>query len=565
MLSSLMIKDFVIIDEMRVDFENGFNVITGETGAGKSLIIGAILQISGARMDQSLIRKGADKAVIEAQFFVSNSSLRNEFDLDENGSGEIILTRELHANGKSLARINNRMVSNQILKTVASELVSVFGQHDKVKLFDDKEQLKILDGFVLPGNEALFEAVSMLSKRHKTLLSEKKALAFEDEASVEREKELIRYQMNDIDAVNLTEEDETIEEVFEKAKNAQSILENLTLCRFYLENEEERSVLQLLNLLIKTMDGISAYDKDYLAVLEKLEDLKYAFHDIRHFLDLQVDSFDRDPAMLFALEKRLDEINLLKKKYGPGLEDIQTFRVSLEEKLEALDSLHGRREALEEEIRRVEEEYFARAGELSRLRQAKALEISKEISRNLQDLNFKSAEFHIQFEPGDRIDVEGFDTIEFMVKINTGSDFAPLRKVASGGELSRVMLAIQESVAKAYHIPVLIFDEIDTGISGKAASAMAKKMYSVSLTHQLIVVTHLLQVALFGDHHYLIEKRDEGESTVTRLSLLDKDLRIDEVYRLISTDKESLELREEAKKMIESADETKLRITERKG
>lgn len=560
-----MIKDFVIIDEMRVDFENGFNVITGETGAGKSLIIGAILQISGARMDQSLIRKGADKAVIEAQFFVSNSSLKNEFDLDENGSGEVILTRELHTNGKSLAKINNRMVSNQILKNVASELISVFGQHDKVKLFDDREQLKILDGFVLPGKESLYEAVSNLSKRHKALLSEKKALAFEDEAAVEREKELILYQMNDIDSVHLTEEDESIEEAFEKVKHSQSILESLSLSRFYLENEEERSLLNLLNLLIKTMDGISAFDKDYVSLIEKLEDLKYAFLDIQHFLDVQIDSFDKDPALLFKLEKRLDEINLLKKKYGPGLEDIQKFRASLEEKLLALDSVHGRREALEEELRRVEEEYFAKAAELSQLRKAKALEISKEISQNLQDLNFKSAEFQIQFVSTERIDAEGSDTVEFMVKINTGSDFAPLRKVASGGELSRVMLAIQESVAKAYHIPVLIFDEIDTGISGKAASAMAKKMYSVSLTHQLIVVTHLLQVALFGDHHYLIEKKDEEESTVTRLSLLDKEHRIDEVYRLISTGEESVELKEEAKKMIENAEETKLRITAGKG
>lgn len=560
-----MIKDFVIIDEMRVDFENGFNVITGETGAGKSLIIGAILQISGARMDQSLIRKGADKAVIEAQFFVSNSSLKNEFDLDENGSGEMILTRELHTNGKSLAKINNRMVSNQILKNVASELISVFGQHDKVKLFDDREQLKILDGFVLPGKESLYEAVSNLSKRHKALLSEKKALAFEDEAAVEREKELILYQMNDIDSVHLTEEDESIEEAFEKVKHSQSILESLSLSRFYLENEEERSLLNLLNLLIKTMDGISAFDKDYVSLIEKLEDLKYAFLDIQHFLDVQIDSFDKDPALLFKLEKRLDEINLLKKKYGPGLEDIQKFRASLEEKLLALDSVHGRREALEEELRRVEEEYFAKAAELSQLRKAKALEISKEISQNLQDLNFKSAEFQIQFASTGRIDAEGSDRIEFMVKINTGSDFAPLRKVASGGELSRVMLAIQESVAKAYHIPVLIFDEIDTGISGKAASAMAKKMYSVSLTHQLIVVTHLLQVALFGDHHYLIEKKDEEESTVTRLSLLDKEHRIDEVYRLISTGEESVELKEEAKKMIKNAEETKLRITAGKG
>ncbi len=557
MLSRLIIKNFVIIDEIELDFEQGFNIITGETGAGKSLIIGAILQIAGNRMAQNLIKKDAEKAVIQAQFLIEHSIFKNEYGLDEDGAGELIISRELYKNGKSVAKVNGTMVSNQVLRFVSSELISIFGQNDKVKLFDDKEQLKILDSFVLPKNKQLFNEMAELAQRYKKLAIERENLKFTDNAAIERERELIEYQINDIDNTNLNEEDNFIEEKFTKAKNSMQIIDALSMASYHLDNEEKKSVLNLLASIINSINQVAIYDDEYIKLIESLEDIRYSLIDAKHFLDKQLENVGDDSNLVFELEKRLDEINLLKKKYGSNLAEIIAFREKLDERLIDLDSIHIQREKIEEEITKVEKMYFVKAEKISQLRQAKALEIAKDITENLKQLNFKAAQFKIDFKNTQKVEREGFDKISFMVKINAGSDFNELKKVASGGELSRIMLAIQESIAKEYNIPVLIFDEIDTGISGRSANALAKKLYKVSLSHQLIVVTHLLQVALYGDNHYLIEKFDKNNITETQFKKLNDNERVEEIYRLISLDNESEELKIESKRLIESTEETK--------
>ncbi len=560
MLSRLIIKNFVIIDEIELDFEHGFNVITGETGAGKSLIIGAILQIAGNRMTQNLIKKDAEKAIIQAQFFLNNSIFKDEYGLDENGAGELIIYRELHKSGKSVAKINGTMVSNQLLRSVSSELISVFGQNDKIKLFDDKEQLKILDSFVVPQNKPIYDEVNQLAKTYKNLMIEREKLIFSDNTAIERERELIEYQMNDIDNASLREEDNLIEEKFEKAKNSMQIIDALSMASYHLDNDEKKSVLNLLSSIINSINQVSIYDDEYTKVIENLEDIRYSLIDAKYFLDKQLENINDDPNEIFELEKRLDEINLLKKKYGSSLEEIIAFREKLDDRLNDLNSVHIRNEQLEEEIAKVEKLYFEKAKIISELRKEKAIEISNDISNNLKELNFKTAQFKIDFKNTEKVDMNGFDSIKFMVKINAGSDFSELKKVASGGELSRIMLAIQESIAKEYNIPVLIFDEIDTGISGRSANLLAKKLYKVSLSHQLIVVTHLLQVALYGDKHYLIEKFDKDNITKTHFKKLSIDERAEEIYRLISLDDDSEELKIESKRLIASTEEAKQEI-----
>ncbi len=552
-----MIKDFVIIDELEVDFENGFNVITGETGAGKSLIIGAILQVTGARMAQNLIKNGKDKSIIQAHFILNTSSLKGEYGLDDDGKGEIILSRELHRSGKSIAKINGMMVSNQILRSVSSELITVFGQNDKLKLFDEREQLKILDSFLLHKNKPLFDELESIADKYIGLKKKKEKLEFIDNSAIERERELLKYQINDIDDANLLDEDNYVEEKYQKAKNSKEIIEALSLASYSIDNDDEYSISRFINTSVSSIDSIVEYDEEYSKISEKLEDIKYNLIDIKSFLDREIENSSSEIAHLYELEKRLDTINLLKKKYGNSIEEIYEYRNELDKKLLELDSIEGESDRIDGELSAIKVEYMKKAEKLSKLRQDKAIEISKNITKALLELNFKSAEFKIDFQTKDKVDRTGIDEISFMVKINAGSEFDKLKTVASGGELSRVMLAIQEEIAKEYNIPILIFDEIDTGISGKAANALAKKLFKVSLSHQLIVVTHLLQVALYGEEHYLIEKCDENGITNTYLKKLDMEGRVSEVYRLISSEGEFEELKNEAKKLIENVDRIK--------
>ncbi len=560
MLSKLIIRDFVIIDEIELDFESGFNVITGETGSGKSLLVAAILQLAGARMENNLIKKGRDKAIIQGQFFLDSSIFRSEYGLDEEGGGEIIITRELHKSGKSVAKVNGLMVNNRVLKRISSELLSVFGQNDKMKVFDEKEQLLILDSFVLSKNNQIFSDIKNLSKIHKDLLSKKEELLFTDEAAIEREKELIEYQMSDIDRANLSDEDNLIEDEYRRAKNSVFIAESLSTCIQQIDGEDYSSILKNISSIVTAIHHISEFSDSYTEIIEKLEDMRYSLMDIKEHFNGDLGRLNDDPNYIYELEKRLDEVSLLKKKYGNSVEEILAFRKNLEDRLLDLDSVYIKREEIDREIESVEKSYFEKARILSDLRRKAADKISKDIARNLKALNFKTAEFKIHFENNEKIDSLGIDSVKFMLKINAGTDFDELKKIASGGELSRIMLAIQESIAKKYKIPVLIFDEIDAGISGRTGNALAKKLYSLSLNHQLIVVSHLLQVAIYGDNHYLIEKVDEGGFSKTKIEHLNKEKRIEEVYRLMSGEENSEDLRKEAGNLIKNTEKVKLEI-----
>lgn len=560
MLSRLIIENFIIIDRLEIDFAEGFNVLSGETGAGKSIVIGGLMQIIGARSSKELIRKGCELSFLQAFFDLKSSNLSGRFGLDENGAGELIISREINQNGKSYSKINGELVPLKLIKDISAEIISVFGQDDRALLFSDAEQLAILDAYIGKDAIELKQNVRDLAKSYKDILHSISTLEHVDMAAIERERDNIAFQIADIDAAQLCEADEDIEDRYNKAKNYKNIIENAAGAAYMLDNDDEGSAIKYLQMAADNLSASQKYDEYFVEILESIEDLRYRLIDLSSDLTRYINRLESDPEHLRDLEKRLDEVNSLKRKYGNSIDDINKFRSDLDDRLEDLADLGQRRESLNSALSDVLIEYEVAANKLSELRLSRSKTLSKDIQNSLMDLSFKNAEFKVFFSKRDSVNDLGCDKIEFMVKLNAGSDFAQLRKVASGGELSRIMLAIQEVLGNSYKTPIMVFDEIDTGVSGAAANAMAKKLYKVSKEHQVFCISHLLQVTLYADAHYLIEKNEANSKTNTSISLLDDDGRVAEVYRMLSVGEDLPSLKLDAAEMLESAQRQKNEI-----
>lgn len=561
MLKRLSIRDFILIEELDIDFMSGFHVLTGETGAGKSIIIGALMQLLGAKASKDLVRSGCTKSSLQASFDLEESTFVNLYGLDERGSGELIITKEILSTGKSITKVNGLMLSMRELKELSTHLVSAVGQDDKLKIYDTKEQLKVVDAFLSEDARLLLKKeVASLYAEFKKLESELEELKDLDERAIAREKDLIQYQISEIDEAELKKDDEDIETSYKKMKNSETILAGLGEASYLIDNGDEGGLSAMIQTVIKTLEGLASLEDRVEDSIEALKEVNYSLRDSYADLERIAASYQFEEADFMQLEKRLDLLNSLKKKYGNSLEEILAYREKLDERLLELDTLSKRRGVLEEEMLRLRERYADKAGLLSLERKKSCLDLSHEVSSSLKDLSFVNAEFRVDFNSKTGVYEDGTDEVEFMVRLNSGMDFAPLKKVASGGEASRIMLALQEVLAGSYAPPLLIFDEIDAGISGRAAMALAERIYRVSKAHQVILISHTLQVALYADHQYLIKKEDDGEKTHTEVKLLTDEERVQEVCRLIGTSSESKGLMEEAKKMIDSVKKIKKKI-----
>ena len=540
MLSSLHVENLAVIKSIDVDFPKGFIALTGETGAGKSIIIDSINLLLGAKADKELIRHGEASAMVSGVFSaLSEAELRvlSENGVSDDGEGNILIQRSVSLDGKSQIKINGRTVTLSVLKNISPLLVNIHGQNDTVALTDPKKQLELIDTYaenaeLLEEYKASYDELEKI-KRSIRDISEK-------EHERERLSEILTYQINDIDSYSLKdgEEEELVERKL-KIKNSEKITKNAGFVFKALKGSEKGSVSFLLDRSATALEQISDVVPEFAEYAESLRDFLYQAEDIAEEVYRQIADMDDNPEdALNDIESRLDKISKLKRKYGLTIKDILEFRDNAARELEMLENSEG---ALRELMAKEEVAYnqtISIANRLHERRLSASGEIEKSVKATLEFLDMPKVVFFVsvkeEFSSGKKqLNSLGSDNVEFFISANRGADAQPLSKVASGGELARVMLALKSVIADKDGISTVIFDEIDAGVSGKTARKIGIKMLEISKTVQLISVTHSAQIASLSDAHYLISKSDVNGATETAVSELDCDGRIAELSRIL--------------------------------
>ena len=543
MLLELIINDFALIDNLKLEFCQGLNILTGETGAGKSIIIDSVNFVLGERSSKDIVRYGAEKTYVEAVFEnpgnteLSNMAKEYGFDLDD---GLIILSREMTILGRSICRINGRAATSSILKEVGNYLIDIHGQHEHQSLLNEDRHRELLDMFGGNNLKELKKDVYILYHKVSDIKKELRSLAG-DGRERERKLDLLNFQINEINEAKLKigEEDELLkqkkivsnsEKLFLALSNSYNIL--------YGGLEDSPPVSDRLGLVISEIESVLNIDDSLKDIYKGIEDSYYSIEAIISDIREYRDNIEFDPELINTIELRLDLINNLKRKYGSSIEDIIEFKKRAEKELEYITSSQDRINELEIELQKQTEMLYTKSLELSKLRKVTAEGLEKSIVYELKFLGMEKAIFKIDFNTSKingqiSYSENGFDVIRFLISMNPGEAVKPLSKVASGGETSRIMLAIKTAFADTDNIPSLIFDEIDTGISGKAAQAVAEKLGQISSSHQVICVTHLPQIASMADTHFYISKSVFEDRTKTSVEKLSEKDRISEIARML--------------------------------
>ncbi len=539
MIVELSINNFAIIDNVKINFEKGFNVLTGETGAGKSIIIEGISMILGQRANRNLIRSGEERAIIEGVFYLEDPVEINET-LEEHGidvdpNNYLIITREIYNNGRTISRVNGRVVTLSVLNDITANLVDIHGQHEHQSLLDPRTHIKLVDSF---GNEELKSLLETVNKKYRVLQEEKNRLKelSQNIENIEREIDLLQYQLKDIDSADIfnLDEDEIMSE-YNKLNNIKDIAFNLGQVIDML-NSDDYSGYSIINGISKcrlNLNNIEKYDealKEYNNILESVEyELKDLYISIKDYLE----NLELDEEELIILEEKIDLLNSLKRKYGNTIEDIIEYRNSIEAKLNNLLNNERAIEETNKRIKSLEKELMNDCLKLTDLRKRISKKLEANITKELEELNMKNVVFKINFDKHDYFTAEGLDKIEFLISTNKGEELKPLSKIVSGGEMARIMLAFKKILSQYDNIPTLIFDEIDTGISGRTAQIVGEKIKSISKNHQVICISHLPQIAALADVHFLISKEVFDDKTCVAVKKLDYNERIDELSRLL--------------------------------
>ena len=521
MLKRLFVQNVALIEKLCIEFNSGFNVLTGETGAGKSILIDAVNLALGERASKELIMSGADRAIVEASFDIAGQDeitaiLReNELEID----GELTLSRELSASGKNVCRVNGTLVTLSYLKSLTDRLVDVHGQHEHQSLISQANHIRFLDAF---GGEATLHAKARIASVYAQYNQLKKArlsgFASEDERA--RQIDILTYQIREIESARLCEGEEA-ELTQERAKlmNAERILSALHNCAELVNGDAGAAVTT--SSAMSELRSIRTLASEYEELYGKLESAHYALEDIGDTLREMKDSFEYDPARLDEVEQRLETYSVLKRKYGVDYFEITAFLRDAQAKRTELANSEAARAELDKKIQACTEQYISEARQLTDLRKRAAEALEKSLVEQLRDLGMERTAFRAVFSELEGFSASGTDRVDFMLSANPGEPLKPLEKVASGGELSRIMLAFKAIASCAYGIPTLIFDEIDVGVSGRIATIVGEKMVEIADSHQVICITHLPQIAAQADAHYLVEKTSDGVSTRTSLRLLD--------------------------------------------
>lgn len=558
MLTRIFIQNIALIDKLDVAFEPGFNVLTGETGAGKSILIDAVNLVLGERADRELIGKRAPKALVEAVFSIEDPAVITQLEaLDcPPEDGEFFLSRELLSSGKNTCRINGRLVGLSLLQSVSKLLVDVHGQHEHQSLLNPSEHLRMLDGY---GEARINQAAQRVRKcaRDIAALSSKIKNAHGSAEEIEREIDSLKNQTAEISAAALMEDEEVA--LSDEAKllgNAEVITQALETGYGALYGAESGGAYGALREALAGMRSLEPLDESFAALCKRIEDVYYAAEDIALELRSLKAKVENDPYRLEEIQARLDMIDRLGRKYGSGTKKILQYYCDAVEKIQVLEDFKAEAESADERLKALTSDWHMLAGALSKLRKEAALGLKSAVEEQLHELGMKSAQFSVSFSNTERISENGFDSVEFLLSTNKGEALKPLHKVASGGEMSRIMLALKTIGANIDGIETLIFDEIDAGISGRTAAVVGEKLFSISGSRQILCVTHQAQIAALADAHYAIEKEEIGENTFTRLQKLDNPRRVMEIARLIGAENSSSG-QEHAKELIKKASEIK--------
>lgn len=533
MLLNLHVKNLALIEEVDVDFEKGLIVLTGETGAGKSLILGSVNIALGNKASKDMIRKGTDYSLVELTFSVSENCAKQlkKYDIYMEEDNIVTVTRKI-SEGRSISKINGETVNIKTLKNVMSLLIDIHGQHDHQSLLYTKNHLDILDKFAKDSILELREKIKEEYSKYTKLI--KKLEEFNiDEGQKAREIEFAEYEVNEIESANLKpEEDVQVEEEFKKLSNSKEIVSALSEIYNALSYETAGGLGDIINKAVMDINSIKGMDEKISQFQTELYDIDNLCRELTSQIYDYNSGMDFNPEYVREVEERLDVINHLKLKYGNSIEEILRYKEEKEEYLEKLNNMTDEMESVKNQISELEGTLNNLCTKLSEQRKKAAKELEVLVKQALVDLNFIAVEFEIQITRKESIGENGFDNVEFMISTNPGESVKPLVKVASGGELSRIMLAIKSILATEDDIDTLIFDEIDTGISGQTAMKVAEKMAKISRNHQVICISHLSQIAAMADSHYLIKKTADENSTTTSIKKLTRQQSIEELVRI---------------------------------
>lgn len=552
MLLEISIKNFAIIESISLNFEQGMTVLTGETGAGKSIIIDAMNMMLGARATTEVIRHGAPKAEIEGLFSIeSNRALEEIF--DEQGlelSDEIIIRREILQNGRSISRVNGQMVNLSVLRTIGQQLVDIHGQHDQEELMRPHRHIQMLDEF---GDASFFElkeayqtSFDNYRRMRKQVLDIKKNQQ-EHKARIE----MLEFQMAEIEAANLKAgEDIALNQERDKLLNHKHIADTLTNAYSMLDNEEFSSLANVRSAM-NDMESLEEFDQEYREISSSLSESYYVLEDITKRLESIIDDLDFDGNRLMQVESRLDLIHTITRKYGGSVDDVLEYFAKITDEYNLLTGNNLSSEDMEIELKKLEKNLVDLAGQVAQARHKIAQDLEDEIKQELQDLYMEKAQFQVRFSQG-KFSREGNESVKFYISTNPGEDFKPLVKVASGGELSRLMLAIKSAFSRKEGKTSIVFDEVDTGVSGRVAQAIAQKIHKIGQHGQVLAISHLPQVIAIADYQFFIEKISNEHSTVSTVRLLTVEERIEEVAKMLAGENVTEAALNQARELLQS-------------
>ena len=519
MINTLHIENIGIIDDLSIDLGQGFNVLTGETGAGKTLIIDSLQILAGGRFSKEMIRTGEPSSFVELSLYLPGRGLEED---------TAIISRETNLSGKNICKINGRLATVSELREFMKNVINIHGQNDNQSILDKETHIEYVDRFAGDKLLNLCKEYEELYEKRNEIKQELKR-NYGDEKEKQRKVDLLKYQINEIEAAKLQPNEE--EELNSKRKiilNSELIVENIKNADFNI-NE---TALEAVNTAVRSLEKISELDEKYNKVLENLQTVYYELEEsARDISSLNADNnFDEEERN--EIEERLDLIFSLKRKYGNSLEEILEYCDKIKKELYEIENLEEYNNKLKKELKELENKMHDLSEKMHNIRVDVSKKLDEKITAELVDLEMKSASFHVNIEVVEDFNKNGLDKIEFLIATNVGDTFKPLVKIASGGEMSRIMLGIKKVLADVDNVPVLVFDEIDTGISGVAANKVAEKLKAISKNHQVLCITHLAPIAAKGDNNFYISKEIENGKTKTKIKKLDKDEKIQEIARI---------------------------------
>lgn len=533
MLQYLHVKNLALIDEIEVEFGRGLNILTGETGAGKSIILGSVNLALGGRYTKDILRQGTRYGLVELTFSVeSERQIRRLKELDVYPEDGFVTLQRRLMEGRSVSKINGETVQMATLKAVSTILIDIHGQHEHQSLLYKKNHLAIVDAFAGEETKKQKEKVAETWQQYKGKIRE---LSEAGTNGSERAKELafLKFEVDEIVRAELKEhEDEELESCYRRMCNGKKIAQSVAECYQYT-GEDGESASEKLGRALRTLSEAVDADEQLSQLYTQLADVDNLLNDFNHELTEYQKNCEFSDEEFYETEKRLNEINHLKTKYGNSYEEIMAYCKKQEERIGILENYDTYMQELEKSCEQLSQKYLELAGKLSALRQKKAKMLEKKIQKGLEDLNFEQVQFEIHFAEKKEYAKDGIDDVEFRISLNQGQPVKPLTEVASGGELSRIMLAIKAVMADKDEIETLIFDEIDVGISGRTAQKVSEKMALIGKEHQVICITHLAQIAAMADRHFLIEKKTEDAVTRTQIYPLNEENSVEELARIL--------------------------------